>query len=349
MHIGRVSDSPHSSRETTSVQDVRSIVIRYTIVFNGMHFVAFAVLCAILITALFSKHVRRTSTWHLFIMSWMLHCVTFFLILGKQYGTPEPSFGICLTQAALLYATPVFNAVISANLAIHVFLSVSAITRGNDPKLGRYPVLTLMVVPPFLYVAMIVVVAILGLRERALVQRDGTGMFCNLSNRIGLVVTSCFVVLASLHSLFLKNRRMIHRINRHSEDRAFVSVALRIGAFSLLPIFALGIVFVLSIIAPDAWTPVSGSKINLVTASLPLAAGVAFGTQKDIIKTWMFWRPRRGHSHESSLNIQIQSHRMNDLDGSRWTNLVEDPSLDSEPSVRISWDSHDADMQGSQK
>ncbi len=40
---------------------------------------------------------------------------------------------------------------------------------------------------------------------------------------------------------------------------------------------------------------------------------------------------------------------MNDLDGSRWTNLVEDPSLDSEPSVRISWDSHDADMQGSQK
>ncbi len=33
---------------------------------------------------------------------------------------------------------------------------------------------------------------------------------------------------------------MIHRINRHSEDRAFVSVALRIGAFSLLPILALG-------------------------------------------------------------------------------------------------------------
>jgi hypothetical protein len=64
-------------------------------------------LTIILLTALFSKHVRRHSTWYGFTVSWIFssicYCLLFFA--GQQTGDP-PSKALCTVQTALVYAAP---------------------------------------------------------------------------------------------------------------------------------------------------------------------------------------------------------------------------------------------------
>ncbi|KAJ6581575.1 hypothetical protein B0H19DRAFT_1061114 [Mycena capillaripes] len=41
----------------------------------------------------------------MFMGSWMIYCISFLLLAGRQFG-PEPPFGLCIFQAALIHAVP---------------------------------------------------------------------------------------------------------------------------------------------------------------------------------------------------------------------------------------------------
>ncbi|KAF8917542.1 hypothetical protein CPB85DRAFT_169922 [Mucidula mucida] len=71
-----------------------------------------------------------------------------------------------------------------------------------------------------------------------------------------------------------------------------MSMMLRMGLFCMFPILGLGIGFALalpSVITDDC----SSAKVRIVIASIPAVAGITFGTQKDILRIWVFWRRRR--------------------------------------------------------
>jgi hypothetical protein len=77
----------------------------YILAFDVLASCGFVFLGAILVTAMASKGTRRRGTWYSLIIAWMTYSAAYLLILGRQTG-PEPVFGLCTLQAALIYGTP---------------------------------------------------------------------------------------------------------------------------------------------------------------------------------------------------------------------------------------------------
>lgn len=79
--------------------------LQLIVAFNVLQIVGFLLLVPVILTAWLSPRVRRTSTWFSFVLSWVLSSVAYFILMGQQTG-PPPNAGVCLFQAALIYATP---------------------------------------------------------------------------------------------------------------------------------------------------------------------------------------------------------------------------------------------------
>ncbi|KAJ3997173.1 hypothetical protein F5050DRAFT_1711528 [Lentinula boryana] len=260
-----------------------------TILGNTMYIVSFIALAAILGTKWLNKSIKRTITWDLFIASWLLHCITFFLSMGHQVGSSAPSLGLCFVQAAMLYATPVYNACVSLALLLHLHFTIVATVRGIGRSSSK---------------KMRILVWILVAQDMSLLQRDQTLYFCNIKDQVGILTSSILVFLCSIVFIFYeiytviilwKNSQTFRAMNPHSRDRVFRSIVFRIGVFTVFPIIAL--------FAADSWTPSSGMRINVVDASLTLACAIIFGSQGDLLRVWMFWRessPYRSTQHSQT-------------------------------------------------
>ncbi|KAJ6576547.1 hypothetical protein DFH09DRAFT_363315 [Mycena vulgaris] len=73
-------------------------------VFNSLQIFGLS-LVVVALTAWMSPRVHRISAWYSFMASWMFFCLLYFIMVGQQVGA-EPPFGVCITQAALIYPAP---------------------------------------------------------------------------------------------------------------------------------------------------------------------------------------------------------------------------------------------------
>lgn len=72
--------------------------------FNVLAFLGVFSIILVLAPALFSSHVKRSRAWFGVLTAWMLYSATYLLLIGRQLD-PEPPYGLCMLQAALVYAT----------------------------------------------------------------------------------------------------------------------------------------------------------------------------------------------------------------------------------------------------
>ncbi|KAJ3774403.1 hypothetical protein FB446DRAFT_613697, partial [Lentinula raphanica] len=62
----------------------------------------------VVITAAFSSRVKRYATWYSFCASWVISGLSYSLLLVvNAYATLSTSNRVCMTQAALIYASDV--------------------------------------------------------------------------------------------------------------------------------------------------------------------------------------------------------------------------------------------------
>ncbi|KAK0478831.1 hypothetical protein IW261DRAFT_1564900 [Armillaria novae-zelandiae] len=80
------------------------------IAFDTLQMLGLALLLALLSPALLSRNIKRTATWFGMIISVMIFCTSYSILMfiGGQDG-PEPSPGVCLFQVCLVYSTPIFR------------------------------------------------------------------------------------------------------------------------------------------------------------------------------------------------------------------------------------------------
>ncbi|KAK0213580.1 hypothetical protein IW262DRAFT_1466891 [Armillaria fumosa] len=91
------------------------------IAFDTLQMLGLVLLLALLAPALLSRNVKRTATWFGMIVSVIIYCVSYSILMfiGRQ-DDPEPTPGVCLFQVCLVYSTPILS----------VFCALSYIVEG---------------------------------------------------------------------------------------------------------------------------------------------------------------------------------------------------------------------------
>lgn len=244
------------------------------------------VLLMTLLAALTSKDIKRVPAWYSLIVSGIIYDASHLLLLGNQRSTARPPFGLCVTQAGLVYAGNVGTVWAGAALVFQLYFHLREIL--TQKACYRYTNLLLLLIPHSLFLVIFAANLAFGILHPDYVTQSHN-MFYHLSERLSTQVASALVTLASLSMIILTGRAtwLLHRhwstFRNKQSAHISPSTVIRIMIFSSLPVIATMIALVWSIITK--WE--TGGEENLIPMAVPLAAGLIFGTQEDIIAVWV--------------------------------------------------------------
>ncbi|KAJ7753302.1 hypothetical protein B0H14DRAFT_2802291 [Mycena olivaceomarginata] len=286
------------ARRDQAVSESDSSLQAWIMAFNVVSAFGLILLSIVFFTALLSPNVKRVSTWYSYMVSWMVFCITPFLVIGHQAPfDPPPSFAPCVLDSALMYASRPFAAFGTLALILQLYLNVS--TRLKRGEVRSELVFMLLVVPPTVYLAIFLWTFILGIADPNAVKLEPEGFYCHLEKSLPSTVNACLVIFATFTALVIevlivvllsRNWRAFRALQRRDEHAVSLSIIIRVSSFAVLPMIGLGLSFA-------TYVPNLVDKIfppyNLLLAALPAAAALIFGSQTDILNIWMFWRVKR--------------------------------------------------------
>ncbi|KAK1227476.1 hypothetical protein PQX77_009539 [Marasmius sp. AFHP31] len=219
-------------------------------VFNVLQVIGFTLNWLILATAVISKEVNRTRVWHLFMTGWVFWCIAHALlfITGHQVGQDPPA-GLCLFQAALIYAFPPCMELLTLGILAKLYCAMyAAIKERPSPQYLN----TVVHYGPFIvFVGVFIEALVVGQMNPGSVMKDESLMHCNIQNAVpspgritavivgigavGMVILEGFVV-ATLY----RNWNTLKRMRNSPGNVLSGTMAVRISVFSIMPLVALG-------------------------------------------------------------------------------------------------------------
>jgi hypothetical protein len=103
-----------------SVAQCLDTVFSISIFFFSIQFVAVLGLVAVLVTS-FVARLERNIVWTNYLITWIISALSYLIlpVVGQQSG-PQPNYGICLTQAVLIYGAPPLTAFSGFSLIVQV-------------------------------------------------------------------------------------------------------------------------------------------------------------------------------------------------------------------------------------
>ncbi|KAH8817906.1 hypothetical protein DL96DRAFT_1715613 [Flagelloscypha sp. PMI_526] len=270
--------------------------------FDLLLIVGFFVCTAVLLTAVFSKRIVRSRQWYIFMGFGSWWAIQHQLLLGHQLTPGPPPHFLCLLQSSFIYAAPPANTFCLLCIFLQLFLLLLEALK-NRPGLERMFSPFLIGVPFLAYFGVFLVALANGLGHPEQVARDEHGLTCHLTSSATMYLTAGLVTFACIamiiievftFTLLWKNYDRVQQLNFTTQgDQISLSIAIRTSIFSLLPILAVGVsigMIVSRSSSTNSSEPPSAAP-DLVMAVLPLSAGVIYGTQRDILAAWMFWKP----------------------------------------------------------
>ncbi|KAF8872507.1 hypothetical protein BD779DRAFT_334167 [Infundibulicybe gibba] len=272
---------------TNSDDEKRNPTLVY--IFISLHLVGLFGNLLMILTVVFSRSLTRSPTWLNFTFSWIISAFSYTLLfIAGQLSSPQPPFGICLTQAMMIYAAPPLAATATFALVLDVWLKVR-ISAGLGKTKSDYAWLTLLflILPYIFYASLAIACLVLGTRDPQIVQKVGSGMYCNLSNtvpgRISAILVTVFLVpTLGLIILILSSLRNNWRTFR--QEKHGLPLIIRVLIFTFFGVVAIVLIFFSTI--------QHGAALNIVISTLPVIVFMIFASQTDILDAWMCWRPR---------------------------------------------------------
>ncbi|ESK93752.1 hypothetical protein Moror_1450 [Moniliophthora roreri MCA 2997] len=288
-------------------------------IINGTHsqLIAFLVLniwtshfaLPILLFIVLAKKVQRHATFANLIAVFIIVGISSSLLLyaGKHEG-PEPSKILCLFQASLLYGVPAISSIAAFTLVLQMFLVIRASFYGQSYHERDHVFRTwLMVVAPYAaWLISIVVTAAVGAANPENVSRGRRFFYCSvLSDPLTdtIMIAAALVLFATLALevatviLFYKGWR---KVQQGSSSKGIeLNLPLRILSFGLYLVLCMSL-SLLSVQSPESPAP------DLIIASASSVVVFIFGTQKDIIRVFCFWKkvPRRDSDNSSIGSVE---------------------------------------------
>ncbi|KAF5361686.1 hypothetical protein D9758_007336 [Tetrapyrgos nigripes] len=265
-------------------------------------------------------------------ISWMVFDLTHFLLLGRQSG-PEPPFGLCLAQASLIYMIPVLASFACAALVLQLYHSIySLIDIGFSPRLeGR--LMYILLFAPCTFGTLVFIEALLyGLSHPEKVMRSNSGMICRITNGIPSKISAAFVVTALVISMVLeivvfitlyRNWRAFRALNQAPYPSIVrITIAFLLGVVSII----ISVILSLQEGKKDQETTLGNARADIIIETsehiilhlteselrltsfvpqVPLSAAIVFGTQKDMLQAWMFWKGSKRPQNVASPTISV--------------------------------------------
>ncbi|KAK0236699.1 hypothetical protein EDD85DRAFT_1023515 [Armillaria nabsnona] len=254
------------------------------IAFDTLLVLGLVLLLALLAPALFSSNIKRTATWFGMIISLIIYCASYSILMfiGGQDG-PEPSPGVCLFQACLVHSTPPFSIFCGLSFAMELLVHFFRTFRGKTPS--RITPIILLVSSSFLSFCVALEVLVVGLKSPGDVQRNESHLYCHVTTTIPNLVACILGIVMSLATMIAEVVIVvIIRKNMVELGRGPSSLPTHfpIRLFSLSACICLVVcVSVYSLINPPGGGTLSAWYILLNAG--PICVAVTFGTQKDIL------------------------------------------------------------------
>ncbi|KAI0639591.1 hypothetical protein C8Q77DRAFT_74265 [Trametes polyzona] len=302
-------------------------------------------------TFLFSKTAKRHPTVINFCVIWILYSIIYCLLLyGGRELQEDPSYALCLTQAAMNYGAPPMAVVAGFAVVIQVIpLCICRIGRSlktnlctqiwstfvepwKEARLANIPrwfKLLAIIVPPYLvFAAFTITAGYYGLRNPHWV-RVKNGLYCGLMGgefEMLAVPIFCGAFVALIIGFevatiirYFRGRCLIKKVfPLVGPKQPSLSPWCRAAFFLVYAAMTLGV----CIMDLKQNTTAFGYMIQ---AALPLAAFLIFGLQKDVILTWFFWNRKSGRVPEGpTIAVSGSPGRVN-----RTRSLMSNTTIDS--------------------
>ncbi|KAJ6505388.1 hypothetical protein C8R45DRAFT_972544 [Mycena sanguinolenta] len=281
--------------------------------FNLCSILGVVSLTLIVATAYFSSTVRRSDLWYRHIISWIVYPAAFLVLIGHQ-GDPDPPFGLCFFQAALIYAVPTFPALSGFFFVADLYIRLSAVLfnkRKIRPALKTFMGIFPLIVLGCVFIAamgLIVDPQIVGFEEKHLYCHDSksTSIQAGITGVIVVMTGFLMVPLEIWIAVVLYRNWRSFRGSRSPDQHLFLTMFIRMILFTIISMLAFGLTWY----AFGSSTAFNPYWTRLVMTLLPIMAAITFGSQKDIMRSWIFWRepPSRSPSPsqpELKLNVGV--------------------------------------------
>ncbi|KAJ7813651.1 hypothetical protein B0H13DRAFT_2141808 [Mycena leptocephala] len=256
--------------------------------FNSLYFIGLIFLTIVILPPIFSRNVLRSPLWFAFMGSWMLYCFSFLLLVGQQLG-PEPPFGICLFQAALVHAVPALATIAGVCFVVDIYCTLRiSLKHSYWIPMKRTPVL--LTLPIVSFIGMFILSLAIGLQDHSTVNREPNNMYCHINTGLPTLVSA----ILSGWALFVAIGVEIAAAIMLYRNSAVLSLPT-LGnpstpteppiARELLTLLGLSLSAMMLFHVHE-----SDIKWNVLVPILPPLAAILFGAQKDIISGWRFWK-----------------------------------------------------------
>jgi len=237
------------------------------------------------------KSIRRHPLLINFLITWVLYATSFCLLLylGKELG-PEPPRDLCLFQASMIYGTAGMTSMAGLAFVLHLWFSLRSVD--NHSSGAKYQTWrnTILIASPYAcFVIFTVFTAILGAVHPEVVTRHRYFFYCtvhlsavNVVPGTSAVILVFVVIFEILIAVRLYRMRKAFALMKTSGGPP-IHLIIRVGIFStysFLAVFA----------CIGFWSETGDDVPYIVQASLPTVAFVVFGTQRDLMTAWGFFR-----------------------------------------------------------
>lgn len=268
------------------------------IVFDSLILLSILLVIFALLPALLSRNVSRSVGWYSLMTGWLVYSISYGLIVGYQEGERGPPRGLCVTQTLLIYAVPQLVATSLLCYYIEFHLIISGLRNGKTGPPSRTRTFLLTVAPWIVFFSDIIGVSILLFpgKHLHLVERAPNHLFCHIpynSYPIPATITSAVVAgsigiaipLEVWTGLVMYWHWDIFRHMDKSNSRIYLTLYIRMTLSTICAVVALMLSMLLFFFPKVERTELCYPIVSVIMA-------IAFGTQKDILRAWVFWCPQ---------------------------------------------------------
>ncbi|KAJ3793052.1 hypothetical protein GGU11DRAFT_801205 [Lentinula aff. detonsa] len=259
--------------------------------FNALQFLGLIGSVLSLVTALFSS-VPRQATWYNFFISWIVFCISYLLLFfaGHAYGG-EPELYLCIAQSSLTYAASPFAASCCLALVIQLYLNIQATLNGKFIRGKRYMRIVLLITPYIIFISVMIESLAMSFATNV---KFSSVSYCSLENHLPGRITAALVIILIVPMLVL-NLLIYLSFRKHRsflQEGNYTSMFVRVSAFTLCGLISVivGLFFFLRAFIGGGDSNQGLVELDIILAMAPVSAVVIFGTHKDLLNVWLFWR-----------------------------------------------------------